>query len=152
MCIGRVLPQSVSQPTFKIRKTSAQASLPSHRVIRSHRTAVFYPSGRKNAHRNPDPRHDPVRSNFPVASSVAIRQHGLSCCSSCSSCSSCQRLDVAPRRVECLHEHVTHGLLAAADASNGVAAAVVVIVVDDRPFFSSRKRYFLLFGSKCCQC
>ncbi len=80
MRIGRILPESIPEPTNPIWTSSTSTSLPSHRLLRRHRTALLCPACRQNTYRDPNPGHAPVRYDgqcIPVAVRVPDDDPGL---------------------------------------------------------------------------
>jgi hypothetical protein len=67
MRFGRILPNSISQPSNKIWKTSAQATVIENCFISSDRAAFLRSVGWQNSDRNSHQRHVAFGINLPVA-------------------------------------------------------------------------------------
>jgi len=64
---GGVLPDAVSQPADPVRQTAAQAAVPAHGQLASHRAAVLRPTGGQDAHRDAHPGHAAQRQQLQLA-------------------------------------------------------------------------------------
>jgi hypothetical protein len=67
MRFGRILPNSISQSSYKIWKTSAQATVIENCFISSDRAAFLRSVGWQNSDRNSHQRHVALGINLPVA-------------------------------------------------------------------------------------